>query len=378
MRIEEIEVLAFRLDVIEDRHDSSQDAVVVRITSDEGVTGLGEADSSPAVVKAVIEASGSHRIAAGLREVLLGTDPLDVDARCAELFERTLYLGSSGIVMHAISAIEMALWDLRGKVEGKPVWQLLSPERTEPVGPRAYGTVLAPRDRAGLQELRANAERQGLVGVKIAWGGGDPVPGGDEAAYVREARAVLGDRLDLRVDLSCSWTEADLERPLDHYVECDVQWIEEPFHPTRLDLYRALCARSPVPVAAGENESTHAGFAALADAGVGVLQPDIARCGGLRAAQRVRRLADDHGITCVPHVWSTGVNIAAAVHWATAVGAPLVERSLGTSPLTAGLVTGAPRLVDGRYEVPTAPGLGIELDEDQVVRFTDKHLAGRA
>jgi L-alanine-DL-glutamate epimerase-like enolase superfamily enzyme len=199
--------------------------------------------------------------------------------------------------------------------------------------------------------------------VKVAYTRAGP-PGGDEAAYLRRVRAAIGPAVDLMVDLQQRGSLDGISRVLEAYADAGIGWVEEPFPANRPDLYEQLAARSPVRLAAGETSTSHDGFERLLAAGVRVVQPDLGRCGGLRAALPIARSAAAAGALAVPHCWSTGLNLAVSVHWAVATGNDLVERCSATSPLPGGLVVGAPELVDGRFVVPEGPGLGTTVDAE--------------
>jgi L-alanine-DL-glutamate epimerase-like enolase superfamily enzyme len=151
----------------------------------------------------------------------------------------------------------------------------------------------------------------------------------------------------------------------------NIGWLEEPLSQDDMKVYGELCAASPVPIAAGEGEVTRWGFEDLIERGVHILQPDVAICGGLTVARQVSELALAAGRRCVPHCFSTGINLAASLHWMAAFGPEnaLVEYCLRPSPLMRKLVRNLPPLVDGYVPVPQGPGLGIELDESVIEQF---------
>ncbi|HEV3122365.1 MAG TPA: enolase C-terminal domain-like protein, partial [Isosphaeraceae bacterium] len=145
---------------------------------------------------------------------------------------------------------------------------------------------------------------------------------------------------------------------------------EEPLSQDDVKGYRILCAQAPVPIAAGEGGVTRFDFEELIDCGLHVLQPDVAFCGGLTVCREVARMAQQNGRRCVPHCFSTGINLAASLHWMAACPeGDLVEYCLRPSPLMRKLVRNLPPLIDGRVPVPDGPGLGIELDEAVVEKF---------
>lgn len=343
--------------------DVVQDVVVVRARSSSGLEGFGETQSSPTLVRAVIEAPASRTLARGVKDVVVGAAldaPADVDRLLGELADATQIVGGTGVVIHALSALEHALWDLLGRQLEMPVWKLLAPEADPTHGPRAYATFWAPDTPEGLAALVETVRERGLAGVKVAYTRAGP-PGGDEAAYLRRVRAEIGPAVDLMVDLQQRGSLDGVSRMLEAYADTGVRWIEEPFPGNRTDLYEQLAARSSVRLAAGETTTSLDGFERLLAAGVRVVQPDLGRCGGLRAAQPIAQSAAAAGALAVPHCWSTELNLAVSVHWAVMTGNDMVERCSATSPLPRGLVVGAPELVDGRFAVPERPGFGTTV-----------------
>jgi L-alanine-DL-glutamate epimerase-like enolase superfamily enzyme len=165
-------------------------------------------------------------------------------------------------------------------------------------------------------------------------------------------------------DLETAIQRAKLLAPL------GITWLEEPLAQDDRQGYAELCPISPVPIAAGEGDVTHFDFADLIERGLHVIQPDVAFCGGLTVCRRVSDMCQQHNRRPVPHCFSTGINLAASLHWMASVpGGDLVEYCLRPSPLMRKLVKNLPPLIDGRVPVPAGPGLGIELDEAIIDEF---------
>ena len=366
MKISDVEAVHLRLPDVEEVADGTQDVLVVFIHTDEGVTGIGEVTSQSYVAKAVFDAPRSAERRHGLRQILIGQDPLD-----AGLWQRMYYhsnrYGRRGIAIHAISGADIALWDIRGQVEGKPVSELLGGTRRDTV--RAYASYLFGDTPDETAKLAQEAVELGLTAAKFGWG-----PFGHDAdqdlVHVQAARDVLGDDRDLMVDAGHAWQwEAALERarllePL------GIGWLEEPLSQDDRKGYQELCQRSPVPIAAGEGDVTHWDFEDLIERGLHVIQPDVAFCGGLTVCKKVSDLAEKQGRRYVPHCFSTGINLTASLHWiASTPHGDLVEYCLRPSPLMRKLVKDLPPLENGRVRVPQGPGLGIELDPEILERY---------
>jgi L-alanine-DL-glutamate epimerase-like enolase superfamily enzyme len=187
---------------------------------------------------------------------------------------------------------------------------------------------------------------------------------------VEAARRAAGDSRDLMVDAGCAFDVASALERARRLAPLKIGWLEEPLSQDDLKGYAELCPRSPVPIAAGEGEVTRWGFEDLLARGLHVIQPDVAICGGLTVAREASRMAHAAGRRAVPHCFSTGINLAASLHWmAAAEDGDLVEYCLRPSPLMRKLVCNLPPLIDGRVRVPEGPGLGIELDEEIIEQF---------
>jgi L-rhamnonate dehydratase len=344
--------------------DGSQDALIIRITTDEGLVGIGEVDSNPTVVKSIIEAPPSHKTACGLRSLLIGQDPSDIAGLWQRMYRGSLYYGRRGAAVHAISGIDIALWDIAGQAQGKPIHALLGGMKRERV--KAYASTLMP-DTPDEARLAVEAQLQaGFQAVKLGWGplGKDPEL---DVALVRAARQAAGDDHDLMVDVGKGWADSDdaisLARRMQEYRP---YWIEEPFMPDDYDKYRALAEAVEIPIAGGEEESTLLDFERLIDqGGVTVVQPDVTRAGGISEAMRIAAMVRERGKRTVMHAWSTGIIKAASLHVLAAIEqAEYFEYCVQTTELNQRLVVEQFPVVNGYVDIPQKPGLGVQIDED--------------
>ncbi len=367
MKITAVEPIHLRVPVVEEIPDGTLDVLVVLIHTDAGLTGIGEVTSQSYVCKACFDAPRSAARRHGLTSILLGENPLDVERLWEKMYYETNRYGRRGAAIHAISGADIALWDIRGKAEGKPVYELLGGAHRDSV--RAYASVLFGDTAAETAALAREFVDLGLTAAKFGWGpfGQDP---DTDLAHVQAARDVLGDDRDLMVDAGHAWDVETALRRAELLAPLGIGWLEEPLSQDDRKGYAQLCARSPVPIAAGEGDVTHYDFEDLIERGIHVVQPDVAFCGGLTVCRRVSELCQQHGRRAVPHCFSTGINLAASLHWMASVpDGDLVEYCLRPSPLMRKLVKNLPSLVDGRVTVPSGPGLGIELDEAIVDEF---------
>jgi L-alanine-DL-glutamate epimerase-like enolase superfamily enzyme len=368
MRITDVEPIVLRLDhVDETRADGTQDAFLVRVHTDEGLVGVGEADTSPYVARTIIEMPSSHSIARGLREVLIGRDPRQIDFLWQLMFHASDHYGRGGAALHAISAIDIALWDLAGKVAGRPVSELLGGRRIDRIP--VYASEVMPETADEVRRIAERAAEAGYHALKLGWGplGRDLV---HDEALVRAARGALGPDRSLMLDGGRAYTVKRALELLRRVEEHDLYWFEEALAPDDLDGYRRLSAGASVRIAAGEADATLPPFRALVEQGhVDVLQPDLARCGGFTVARQIALLERTSSVEIVPHCFSTAVLVAASLQFVATLDRPTwSEYSIADSPLVNGILREPFSLLDGRLAVPTGPGLGIELDESALDR----------
>jgi L-alanine-DL-glutamate epimerase-like enolase superfamily enzyme len=313
--------------------------------------------------------------------LLLGRDPVEVGARWDELAVATLYDGNAGVSRHALAAVDIALHDLAGKQLGRPAHTLLGGARRERLC--VYATLYRPTAghesaatlHGALEALVAEAVAAGYRAIKYEAIYPGPVADAQVVELVTRARAVAGDDVELLVDFGYRWR---------HWR--DALWVLNRLEPARLWLAEAtlpdgdleshakLAARAETRIGGGELASSLGECRAWLERGrVDVLQPDVARCGGLTEMRRVADLAAMHGAGVVPHNWKTGINAAAARHLHAACPAvPMIEvlpPALFDSPLRSELVRPEPELEGGTLPVPDAPGLGVELVSEVVERY---------
>jgi L-rhamnonate dehydratase len=373
MRITDIEVTALRVPGWDAKgFDGSYDDCIVEIHTDEGVSGLAEVDSVPAVIRAIVDAPASHRHARGLKEVLLGCDPTDVEALWERMYDATHYYGRRGVVMHAIGAIDIALWDLRGKVLGKPVVDLLGRKRRERV--TAYGTVYPLGNTP--DEARTNIDRGlalGLRAIKIC---AEPSWRGDFSRaerLIRTAREHVGESVALMIDAAAAWEKPEDGLPLMPVLRaCNFLWVEAPL-PLDDVAGHARFQGFGVPIGGGDLGLTSR-FEYEAMFGVGridIAQPDVTMAGGLTELRRIAEMARRRGKRVVPHGYKTNITIACNLAF---LGQHFDEEMLeySTSPSLLRHELTLERFEidsDGKVSVPTAPGLGVSLNPEAVERF---------
>ncbi|MEW6755667.1 MAG: mandelate racemase/muconate lactonizing enzyme family protein [Candidatus Latescibacterota bacterium] len=367
MQITRVSALVLRLPQVTAACDGTQDTCLIRIDTDEGITGWGEVDSAPTVVKAIVDAPLSHQIANGLANALQGADPMAIDACWQHMERATNYYGQSAVGRHAMAGVDIALWDIAGQACQRPVHQLLGgPHRTRF---RAYCSVLFGDTPAATYDLARRFADQGFTAIKFGWGpmGQDEV---QDVDLVRQARRGAGPGVDILVDAGQVWDWKTALRRAQQFAEFGVFWLEEPLHPQDLQGYAHLCAASPVPIAAGEAESRPEEFEALlVQGGVDWIQPDPGRC-GISTLVSTGRLAHRLHRRVVNHSFKSGITIAASLHGLAAVPhGEVFEYCMADSPLRHELTRERFEVRDGFVHVPDAPGLGITLNEETVRRY---------
>lgn len=364
---------------------SAQDDLVVEIHTDEGIVGIGETDTNPWIARECIRARGTHVMGLGLEEMLIGSDPLDPEEVWQRLYSGSKMTGRRGAVICAMGAIDMALWDIKGKAEGVPVHQLLGGAVKNCITP--YASLLPNGDtlQAYRHSLVAKLRQAGELGytaakLEICINGPYSHNGlqeSDDALIdlVAECRDAMGGDFTLMVDVAYAWSNVETAlSTLERLEPYDLFFVETPLDIDDLDGYAELARHSPIRIAAGEWQNTHFEFLDLAcRGGVAVLQPDIGRVGGFTEARMVVQTAVELDRLIVPHCWKSGIGIAASAHLAaTTLVCPFIEflpATLSESGLRRDLLLNDLQLVDGTIALPESPGLGVELNREALARY---------
>ena len=369
MKITDVETRFLRLPEVDNRADSGQDALVVVVHTDAGIEGIGEVDSSPMAVHGAIQGPHSHFVTSGLKELIVGEDPFETEKIWHKMYERTIYSGRRGVMIHAMSGIDMALWDIKGKALGMPVWKLLGGGFHSRL--RAYASVLFGDTPAETAERGRRLVDQGFTAVKFGWG---PL-GQDEAgdlALVRGARSGVGDETTLMIDAGLCYDAKTAIQRARQFEEVNPYWFEEPLHPDDYRGYRRLSRATDIRIAAGEEESNRQSYIDLMDKGrIDIVQIDLTRCGGFTEAMKIASLAADRRLPCVNHGFTTYINVAAALHFLAAVPSAFIVEFVAEegTRLRDAITHHDIRAVDGWVDVPTAPGLGVTLNREGASRY---------
>jgi L-rhamnonate dehydratase len=372
MKITQLVCQILRIKNIQAKTASSQDSVIVRVRTDEGLEGIGEADASPEVVKAIVDAPFSHNIACGLREILIGEDPLETQRLWQKMYRRTMYFGRTSVGIAAMGAVDMALWDLKGKHYGEPIHRLLGGKQFDKI--KAYASILFGRDGRETAEIGRRWTAAGYQAVKFGW---EPM-GQSEAVdidLVRGAREGLGPEATLLVDAGCVWDARTALRRAQAFTQFNIEWLEEPLRQNDVDGYVWLRDRSPVPIASGEGECGREAFRPFIDRhAMDVYQVDLSRNGFTDAAY-IRDRVEEIGARLCNHCYTSPITVAASLHWlCTCRDAFIFEDCVEDSPLRHELTQERVQATDGWIAVPDGPGLGVTLDEE----FVSAHLVAQS
>jgi L-alanine-DL-glutamate epimerase-like enolase superfamily enzyme len=299
-----------------------------------------------------------------LAPLLVGEDPTEVERLWERMYLVTRWYGRKGAAMSALGAVDTALWDLRGKAAGKPVWELLG--GTRPKCP-AYASALLWKPVPELASEAGALVARGFRRVKMRLARGDDY----DRAAVTAVRKAIGPDCDMMCDGSMRYS-LDEARVLGRFLaEHGVFWFEEPFAPEDIDSFAALKGTVGVRLAAGENEFGLQGFRELIRAqALDIVQPDASRCGGISEVQRVAALAKSAGVAFAPHTWSDAVAVMANAQVVAANSNGLtVEVDQTGNPFIEELLVEPLSINDGQLALSRAPGLGIELNQSVVNRY---------
>lgn len=335
-------------------------AAFVLVEADDGLTGLGETYAGVFVPELVVQLVNL------LGEKLVGHDPFPIPALQAMMTRFTSYWGHTGFAKNVISAIEIALWDLKGKALGVPVYDLLGGARVEEIDLYASGGLGKSLDALADELQGYVAEGFKTVKIRDRDFAVDPV---------KHSRGAIGANVELIVDTNQSFMPrpaklAEALRYAQKIDEYDVLFLEEPLAVDDMAGYARMVERSPMPISGGETLNSAATFRQHIDArAFDIVQPDAAVIGGIGECLEVLRYAEANGLEGVCHAYAGAACQAANVHAAFAAGSRMIEWATPPNPLRTELFIDAWKIANGRLQKPTAPGLGIELTEEVMEKY---------
>jgi D-galactarolactone cycloisomerase len=344
-------------------------SMIVEIVTDDGLVGWGECYGPARINAAVVRDMAAH---------LIGQDPIRSEYLWHELYARYRDHGQKGVIMQGLSGIDIALWDIKGKYFGHPIHRLMGGPVRDKV--KAYATGLYRRNRPDhttyLREEALESRALGFQAMKLKVGFGVE----DDVQAVQAVREAIGPDTALMIDANHAYDSLEAIR-LGRRIEAfDIGWFEEPVPPEDLDGHLAVKAALSIPIATGECEFSRIGFRTLMERhAADIVQPDLCAAGGLSECKKIADMALAYGVRFAPHVWGTGIAVAAAVQLLSVVPAwtppslkpvePMLEFDRTEHPVRSALLATPVAPVAGYVAVPTGPGLGIEVNRDVLTRF---------
>jgi len=337
---------------------------IVQVYTDEDIIGIGHCDTSP-YVRFIIEGE--------LKPMLIGKDPLETEALWTMMYRNSAWNGLRGIIIHGMAAIDMALWDIKGQKLKQPVWKLLGGKYRDKVIPYASLTPLSfkPYD---LAKRAAECRDMGFRAVKFGWGDFGRISVDEDVRLVKTIREAVGDDVKIIIDAGRPWecTPSRVIKTAKKIEKYDVFFLEEPLNPDDIDGFVEVKANVDLPISTGETMSTIQEYRALIERrAVDILQPDPSRV-GITQWKIIAKMAEAANMMCIPHDWSTGINIMAQIHLVASIPngeyieymrpRPGREKSV-EADLIDRILEEPFELKNGYFEVPNKPGLGIELNE---------------
>ncbi|MCC6175790.1 MAG: mandelate racemase/muconate lactonizing enzyme family protein [Chloroflexi bacterium] len=347
-----------------------QRAVIVEVLTDEGIVGWGASSAPPEVCRVSMDSV--------LAPLVVGQDPFNSERIWSDAYHRVKTHGTRGVLLECLSAVDTALWDIKGKALGVPVHRLLGGRVRDRVPAYATGfyfTQDEDQTRVAIEEGRRFYE-QGFRAMKVKLGLGVA----RDVERFRAVRQEVGDDVTLMTDASRGYGVSDALRLGRHLQDLGAYWFEEPITGEDLDGYVELARALDLRIAGGEEESTKYAFRDIVTRrAMDVIQPDLARCGGITEARKIAALAEAWSIQCIPHVGFTPISAAASLQLLALTPdlptsrfaePPYLEIINVQNPLRDELLTEPIRLVNGWVDIPSGPGLGVEVDRAALRRFT--------
>ncbi len=339
--------------------------VIVEIFTDDGHVGIGNAALAPQITKQVIDLY--------LKPILIGADPWDTEFLWQHMYRHTMAFGRKGIGMTAISAVDIALWDILGKSAKQPVYRLLGGKTKPRIPVYASRLYSIPLDELETEAKRYKKEGYKAMKLRFGWGPTDGAEGMQRNVdLVRTVREAVGDGVDVMADAYMGWTLDYAKRMLPLLEPFHLRWLEEPVIPDDIHGYAELKSYGRVPIAGGEHEFTIYGFRELLEArAVDYIQFDTNRVGGISQARKIAALAESHSVPVIPHAGQMHNYhvVMASLNSPMAEYFPIVDVEVGNE-LFWYIFNGEPKAKDGFVDLrEDLPGLGLTINEEALTKF---------
>jgi D-galactarolactone cycloisomerase len=373
MKISKIEpiILSDKLDesfYFSQWHYSERTICIVKVTTESGLVGWGEGYGPANVLASGIEFLSKH---------VIGKSVLNNEGIWQEMYRRSMDFARRGILVAAISAIDIALWDLKGKILDQPVSVLLGGRKREAIQAYATGMYFTETDDLAhkLAEEALSYKKKGFKAMKMKVG----LTLEQDVEHVRRVREAIGKDIQLMVDANHAYSLVEATRLAAQIEAYDISWFEEPLSPEHYESYAELRKRTSIPISGGECEYLRAGFYQLfKNNSVDIAQPDICAAGGITEVKKIIAMAQTFGVDFVPHSWGTGIALSAALQVLCNLDVTpgrliepnvLMEFDCTKNGLRDNLVTPMIKAENGMVQVPSGPGLGIEVNEDVIDHY---------
>ena len=338
---------------------TSRTATLVQIETDQGITGLGSGSGNGELIEVIV--------AKVLKPLLIGMDPTEIEEIWDKAYVRGGHkeFGTRGVGVVALSGVDIALWDILGKIRGMPIYELLGGRCRDKVA--VYATALYPDEPSKVARRARGFAEQGFHGVKIKVG----FDLDQDIGIVRAVRQELGENFTVMTDANQGYTVDVALKAAAAFSDCGVFWLEEPLFVEDIEGHAQLREKSKIPIAVGENLNTYYAFEnfVMRDA-VDFLQPDVARAGGITEIKKIAALAAKHNLAVSFHTWGDAVALAASLHLSAALKeCGVMELDYTYNPLRAELLKEPLEVKKGFMVPPDKTGLGVELDPKALDRF---------
>jgi len=346
---------------------------IVKITCSDGTYGWGEGYGPANILESGIEF---------LKAQVLGENPLHNEVIWNKMYRKTLDFARRGVLVASMSAIDIAIWDIKGKLLNQSVGSLLGGVQRKYVVPYATGMYFTEKDNL-TKDFEVEAKlylEKGFKAIKMKVGLGIA----KDVNNVKHLRSIIGYDIKLMIDSNhaYTYTEAlELSKKLEKY---EISWFEEPVSPEFYEQYAELRQKTTIPIAGGECEYLRFGFhQLLKNKSVDIIQPDICACGGLTEAKRIASLASTYGVDIVPHTWGSSIGIHVALHFISNLESLpgrmfspdfLLEFDQTENALREQLTFPKLEMKNGKIQVPSSPGLGLEVNEDELHKFVNHNI----
>jgi len=346
---------------------------IVKITCSDGTYGWGEGYGPANILESGIEF---------LKAQVLGENPLHNEVIWNKMYRKTLDFARRGVLVASMSAIDIAIWDIKGKLLNQSVGSLLGGVQRKYVVPYATGMYFTEKDNL-TKDFEVEAKlylEKGFKAIKMKVGLGIS----KDVSNVKHLRSIIGYDIKLMIDSNHAYTYTDaleLSKKLEKY---EISWFEEPVSPEFYEQYAELRQKTTIPIAGGECEYLRFGFhQLLKNKSVDIIQPDICACGGLTEAKRIASLASTYGVDIVPHTWGSSIGIHVALHFISNLESLpgrmfspdfLLEFDQTENALREQLTFPKLEMKNGKIQVPSSPGLGLEVNEDELHKFVNHNI----